>query len=134
MRLPIEIFEPHDVGPRNWGREILIAKTQFYIGKILKMNAGSAGGLQYHVEKDETFMLFSGEATVDSDVGGALVSTEMTAGMSIHVPPGAPHRVTARTDCIFFEVSTPHFDDRVRCESEYGQPEVGGLPSTRPSG
>lgn len=129
---PIERFEPYDVGERTWGREVLIAHTPHYTGKILYMKAGHAGGLQYHVEKDETFHLVSGEALVDYDDGtGALVQLLMEPGMSVHVPPGAPHRVTAVSDCVFFEASTPHFDDRVRVEREYGERDTGGLPTTR---
>ena len=130
-RPEIELFVPTSVGPRTWGAEILIAATDAYIGKVLLMRAGEAGNLQYHVEKDETFLLYSGQAYVDSVKHGELVRTKMYDGYSYHIPPGAPHRVTAITDCVFFEVSTPHFDDRVRCEAEYGEPEVDGLPSTR---
>ena len=130
-RPEIELFVPTEVGPRRWGAEILIAQTPTYIGKVLLMRAGEAGNLQYHVEKDETFLLYSGQAYVDSVKGGRLVRTKMYDGYSYHIPPGAPHRVTAITDCVFFEVSTPHFDDRVRCEAEYGEPEVDGLPGTR---
>lgn len=130
-RPSIEVFPVAPVGPRNWGQEILIAHTPEYIGKLLLMKAGAAGGLQYHVEKKETFYLFEGEAVVDYDDGGVLNRLPMFAGMSVHVPPGAPHRVTAITDCTFFEVSTPVFDDRVRVEADYGEPEVGGLPTTR---
>ena len=129
-RPEVEIFIPREVGPRTWGHEILIAQTPTYIGKILIMKAGSAGNLQYHVEKDETFFLYSGTCLVDSVKDGQLVRVEMHEGYSYHIPPGAPHRVTAVTDCVFFEVSTPHFDDRVRCEAEYGEPEVDGLPTT----
>jgi hypothetical protein len=46
------------------------------------------------------------------------------------VPAGAPHRVRAMTDCTFYEWSTPVFNDRVRVELEYGEPEAGGLPTT----
>jgi len=35
------------------------------------------------------------------------------------------------TDCVFFEASTPHFNDRERMEAQYGLPDTGGLPSTR---
>lgn len=124
-------FLPREVGPRDWGSELLIAQTPHYIGKRLFMKAGAAGGLQYHRRKIETFYLESGEAVVDYDAGdGTLSSYVMQAGESVHVPAGAPHRVTASTDCVFFEVSTPVFDDRVRVEAEYGQPDVGGLPTT----
>lgn len=129
-RPPIEFFPVHEVGPREWGQEILIAQTPHYIGKVLVMLAGTAGGLQYHREKIETFYLDSGTAFVDYDRDGELVSHQMLPGESVHVPAGAPHRVRALTACVFFEVSTPVFDDRVRCEVEYGQPEVGGLKTT----
>ena len=127
---PIERFAPQ-VWPRHWGHEILFAHTPTYIGKVLRMKAGTAGGLQYHVEKEETFYLLDGVAYVDSDVDGKLERVKMTPGQSYHIPPGAVHRVTAITDCVFVEASTPHFDDRVRCEAQYGEPEVGGLPTTK---
>ena len=125
----IELFPPRSLGPREWGVELLIAETPQYLGKVLFMDAGKAGGLQYHREKIETFYLFSGSAWVDYDQDGALVRLAMSPGMSVHVPARAPHRVTAITDSIFFECSTPIFNDRVRCEAEYGEPEIGGLPT-----
>lgn len=132
-RPSIELFGPRRVGPREWGEEILIAQTPAYIGKVLFMNAGHAGGLQLHQFKVETFYLFSGSAWVDYDAGdGALTRLAMSPGMSVHVPSGAPHRVTAVVDSVFFEVSTPIFHDRVRCEVEYGEPDAGGLPTSTP--
>lgn len=129
---PIELFAPYLVGAREWGEEVVIACTDQYLGKVLNMRAGKAGGLQMHREKMETFFLFSGSAYVDYDAGdGKLTRMVMSAGMSVHVPPGSVHRVTAITDSTFFEVSTLHFNDRVRMESVYGEPEVGGLPTTR---
>lgn len=131
-RPSIELRAPLSVGPRDWGQELLIAHTPTYIGKVLRMRAGTAGGLQLHVEKVETFHLAEGLAWVDYDDGdGKLTRMLMMEGMSVHVPAGAPHRVTAIEECLFFEVSTPHFDDRVRVEAEYGEPETGGLPTTR---
>ena len=127
----IEPFVVCDVGPRLWGREVLIAKTPQYIGKVLYMNAGHAGGLQYHREKVETFFLFSGRARVTTDKGdGLLTSWEMLPGESYHIPAGAVHKVTAVEDCVLFECSTPVFDDRVRVEERYGLTHDGGLPTT----
>lgn len=116
---------------RDWGEEIFVAQTAHYLGKVLKMHAGTKGGLQRHAEKDETFYLVSGEALVRFDNGFGLVTVEMHPGESYHVPPGAPHQVEAVTDCVFFEASTPHYDDRIRMEAYYGLPETGGLPTTR---
>ena len=126
----IEPFPVRDVGERTWGREILIAHTTDYLGKVLLMRAGAMGGLQLHRQKDETFHLYSGEAFVDYDLDGQLTRVRMMPGQSYHIPPGAPHRVEAITDCVFFECSTPVFEDRVRLESKYGLPDTGGLPTT----
>lgn len=128
--MPIEVYEPR-VLTREWGEEIFVAETPHYLGKVLKMKAGTKGGLQYHVEKDETFYLVSGSAWVRTDQNGHVVSTLMEAGESYHVPPKAVHQVEAITDCVFFEASTPHYDDRVRVEAMYGLPADGGLPTTR---
>lgn len=131
MGQPIEPFEP-ELLTRDWGEEWIVAATDRYLGKVLRMDAGTKGGLQYHAEKDETFHLYEGEAVVRSDDGaGALVETLMTKGESYHIPPGAAHQVEALTDCVFFETSTPHYDDRVRVEASYGLIASGGLPSTR---
>ncbi len=127
----IEKFTVRDVGERSWGNEVLIAQTPQYIGKKLLMRAGCSGGLQYHREKIETFHLFLGMAIVTTDFGdGLLTEIVMEPGESYHIPAGAVHKVTALVDCIFFEVSTPVFDDRVRVEGRYNLPEDGGLPTT----
>lgn len=120
---------------REWGAEIFVAETPHYLGKVLFYAKGKAGGLQYHVEKDETFYLFRGKGRVEFDDGtGRLTATEMTPGMSFRIPPGAPHRFYAEEDCVVFETSTPHYDDRVRCENAYGVSVIGdgpGLPTTK---
>lgn len=129
----VEFFTPEDVGPRNWGREILVAHAPGkYVGKLIMMNAGAAGGLQKHHLKDEVSYIHAGEVWVDYDPGnGQLERKRLGPGQSVRFPTGAVHRVTAITDCIIFEASTPHFNDRVRVEEQYGEtiPE-GGLPST----
>lgn len=127
----IERYVPRTL-TRDWGEEIFVAETDKYLGKVLRMKEGTQGGLQKHVEKDETFYLLSGQALVSHDSGfGDLQVTSMTMGESFHIPPGAVHQVRAVTDCVFFETSTPHYDDRIRCEKDYGLPEGGGLPTTR---
>lgn len=110
----IQKFEPRTIGPKAWGQEILVAHTPQYTGKVLLMNAGGTGHLQYHEHKDETFYLFSGAALVEyAQEDGSLTTYAMNAGEAFHVPIGAVHRVQAVTDCVLFEASTPAFDDRV---------------------
>lgn len=128
----IEVQIPRDMGARTWGEELLIIDTPHYLGKLLLMRAGCAGGLQTHREKDEAAYLLAGSAWVTTDGGdGTLTRYQMHAGTAIHIPPGAVHQVEAITDCQFFECSTPHFNDRIRMETAYGLPETGGLPTTR---
>lgn len=125
MRPTIEVFVPYELGPKPWGSELLVAHTPHYIGKVLTMRAGHRGGLQYHREKDETFFLMVGCARVTFDPGNGLVTREMQAGQSYHVPPGAVHQVEAITECVFFETSSPHFEDRVNVAAEYGRADTG---------
>lgn len=131
MPKPIEPFQPK-VLLRDWGAESIVAETDTYMGKVLFMNPGTKGGLQYHQDKVETFFLYEGRAIVRSDDGtGQLQTVMMLPGQSYHIPAGAVHQVEAIERCVFFEASTPHHNDRVRCEKDYGLPEGGGLPSTR---
>lgn len=133
MTLPqVKVQLPRDMGDRVWGDEFLIIDTPTYIGKLMHMRAGMAGGLQTHVEKDEASYLFAGEAWVYTDTGdGELTRFKWSPGTAIHIPPGAVHKVEAITDCTIFEASTPHFNDRIRMEERYGRMDTGGLPTTR---
>src|SRR3990167_3408375 len=129
----VEFFTPKDVGPRLWGREILIAHVPgLYTGKLLMTNKGAKGGLQKHHLKNECGYLYSGELLFRYDSGdGKIREKKLIAGDAVHIPPGAVHQEEALTDCIIFETSTPHFNDRVRIEPEYGlEIPPGGLPST----
>jgi mannose-6-phosphate isomerase len=128
----VKVLLPKDMGARTWGEELLVAHGDGYIGKVLHMEAGKAGGLQAHTEKDETSYLLWGSAWVYTDTGdGQLTRFKMLAGTSIHIPPGAVHKVEAITACCFFEASNPVFNDRIRLEDRYGLESGGGLPSTR---
>lgn len=120
-RPPIHRFLPRELGPKPWGTELLIASSPDWTGKILTMRAGHKGGLQYHVQKHEAFHLVSGRAVVRYDAGdGVLTAVIMYPGETYQVPPGCVHQVEALEDSVFFEVSTPHFDDRVYAGTMYG--------------
>lgn len=118
-RPAIRPFQPKELGPKSWGVELLVAETDRYTGKVLRMRAGAEGPLQYHERKDETMYLLHGWAWIEHDPGDGLVRDDICQGQAIHVPPGAVHRVGAYEDCIFFEASTPARDDRVNVEHEY---------------
>jgi len=107
---------------KPWGYEIRWAVTDRYLGKILHVNKGEALSLQYHERKDEYQYVFSG--AVDIETGGpdgALTTSRMVAGDTLHIGPGTRHRITAVEDTDIFEVSTPEGDDVVRLEDRYGR-------------
>lgn len=107
---------------KPWGYEILWAKTDDYVGKILFVKAGQSLSLQYHRQKEETIHLESGECQLEAGTSENDLSTiTMKPGDTFHVPPGRLHRLQAVTDCRFFEVSTPHLDDVVRLKDHYGR-------------
>lgn len=108
---------------RNWGEEILIARTPTYAGKILKRDTGTRGGFQCHV-KDESHYLLSGRLLVRVKQGAAVIGHTLEAGTAWHVPAMTVHQEEALADCVILEVGDPTSDDR------YGIiPDPGGLPS-----
>lgn len=132
--LPVAKFpKPEIVGPRDWGKEVLLLLSPCnYTLKLIEMNEGARGGLQYHRKKDEGGVMIRGEMLVRYDCGtGELKERICKPGDVFHFPTGCVHQAEAITECAYFEVSTPHFNDRVHVEGAYGlEKEDGGLPST----
>jgi mannose-6-phosphate isomerase len=131
---PARFHKPSDMGPREWGKEILLYTSPGnYTLKRIEMKAGTKGGLQYHHKKDEGGVIIEGEMIVRYDPGdGTLKERACGPGSVFHFPQGSVHQGEAVTDVVYIEVSTPFFNDRVHVESEYGiEAEAGGLPSTR---
>ena len=132
----VRFFKPEDVGPRIWGREILVAHVQgLYTGKILlrrKDPVNKKRSMQFHRMKNECSYIYSGELLFSYDAGdGKISQKKLVAGDSVHIPPGAVHGEQALTDCVIFETSTPVFNDRVRVNEKYGLPSPeNSLPST----
>ena len=124
--------QPIDVGPRDWGREILLGVVSGAFSlKRLEMKAGTRGGLQFHRMKHELAVLLSGSMIVRHvSRSGELTEREVSTGEVVHFAPGTIHQEIAVTDCVLIEASTPHFNDRVRVESEFGEADNAGLPTT----
>ena len=120
------------VGKRNWGQEYLLVLIPKMLSlKKIFIKKGKKGGLQYHHKKNECGYLVNGKLLIRFDNGkGKLISKIIKKGECFHFPPGAVHQEQALTNCTIIEASTPHFNDRVRVEENYGIRKVGGLPST----
>lgn len=107
---------------KPWGHELIWAKTERYVGKILHVKAGHALSLQYHEEKDETIHLFKGRMRlwIGPHVDD-LDEITIQEGQSVRIKPGTIHRMEAITDIHILEASTPELDDVVRLEDRYGR-------------
>jgi mannose-6-phosphate isomerase-like protein (cupin superfamily) len=108
---------------KPWGHELIWALSETYCGKVLFVRAGQALSLQFHREKDESWLVHSGRAKLElGDAGEAVLSEEVvSAGAAFRYRPGTVHRVTALEDTTILEVSTPHLDDIVRLDDLYGR-------------
>ena len=108
---------------KPWGHELIWALSDVYCGKVLFVRAGQSLSLQFHREKDESWLVQSGRAKLElGEVGQTVLNEEVVAaGAAFHYPPGTVHRVTALEDTTILEVSTPHLDDVVRLEDSYGR-------------
>jgi mannose-6-phosphate isomerase-like protein (cupin superfamily) len=108
---------------KPWGYELIWAHTDRYVGKVLFVKAGHSLSLQFHREKEESWLVQSGRAKLElGHTGDGMLNEEIiTAGAAFHYVPGTVHRVTAVEDTTILEVSTPHLDDVVRLEDAYGR-------------
>jgi mannose-6-phosphate isomerase len=106
---------------KPWGYEIVWAETDRYVGKILHIHAGHKLSRQYHVKKDETFLVEGGEMDLEIGDGAERRVLRMRARDAFHCPPRTIHRMIAVTDVDVIEVSTPELDDVVRLEDAYGR-------------
>ena len=115
-------FQPERV-EKPWGYELIWAKTDEYVGKVLFVRAGESLSLQFHNEKDESWYILDGRAELElGEAGQAVTNSEVVArGAAFRFRPGTVHRVRAVEDTTILEVSTPQLDDIVRLEDSYGR-------------
>jgi mannose-6-phosphate isomerase len=111
---------------KPWGHEIIFAAVEGkYAGKIIHVTAGQSLSLQYHLQKEETISVLAGAGLIEhGPAASALTSQHFGPGDTIHLPPGAVHRITAITDLTFAEASTAQpgwREDVVRLEDKYGR-------------
>jgi mannose-6-phosphate isomerase len=108
---------------KPWGYELIWARTDRYVGKILHVERGHALSFQYHRVKDETIRILSGRlrfVTSRTD-DGARDERILTAGDVARIPAGLRHCMEAIDDTEILEVSTPELDDVIRLEDRYGR-------------
>ena len=88
---------------------------------------GKRLSLQYHREKEETIRVASGILTLVIGPAGVvnpveLATIDLLAGQQFHIPPMTLHRMEAHNGGVsVIVVSTPHLNDDVRVEDDYGR-------------
>jgi mannose-6-phosphate isomerase-like protein (cupin superfamily) len=98
--------------PKGWGYEIIIANNELYCGKVLVFVKGMKFSMHYHMIKDETWYVNSGEFIyrwIDTETAEVHEKT-IGKGDVVRQRPGQPHQLEAITYGEIFEVSTQHFD------------------------
>jgi quercetin dioxygenase-like cupin family protein len=106
---------------KPWGYELVWARTDRYVGKILHVKAGQVLSLQYHNVKDETLHVLRGELILRTRPGEQLVERRFKPGETAHIPAKLVHQIEAVVDSDVLEASTPELDDLVRLSDRYGR-------------
>ncbi len=107
---------------KPWGYEVIWARTDRYVGKILHVNAGQVLSCQYHNFKDETMHVLQGELILRTGADAdAMTERRFSEGQSVHIPAKLVHQIEAVVDSDVLEASTPELDDLVRITDRYGR-------------
>jgi mannose-6-phosphate isomerase len=123
MPVPVERIE------KPWGYELIWARTDRYVAKILHVRRNESLSYQFHRVKDETIHLLRGVLDLETGTAaGDRQTVRLAPGQSYHLPPGLRHRMTAVEECDILEASTPELDDIVRLEDRYGRVPGGSRP------
>ena len=104
---------------KGWGKEIVIANTDEYCGKILEFRSESQCSMHFHIEKQETWYVLEG-AFVLTYINTYNANRErefLQPGDTFTVERGIPHQLRSVTGGKIIEVSTKHHDhDSYRVE------------------
>jgi len=108
---------------KPWGKEIIFSESNLpYTAKILEISAGKRLSLQYHDQKTETLVLFSGQAKlIRGPTQHELKETEMVINEGYTIQKMEVHRLEALSDCRIFEASTPEIGTTFRLEDDTGR-------------
>ena len=97
---------------KGWGYELIFANSNLYCGKILHLMKGKKCSLHFHIEKTETWYIYSGKfvGRFVNTSDGSIYEKNLGVGDVITNEPGHPHQLVCLEEGDIFEVSTQHFD------------------------
>lgn len=117
---------------KPWGHELWInGQHPGYCLKQVYIKSGTKTSLQYHQYKQETNVLFEGEANIHYKNNQSIHNDDVTSKDTgyvntfpvsvVNVLPGTLHRVEAVTNITLYETSTPYLDDVIRVQDDSGR-------------
>jgi len=113
MTLEDNLRQP-EVHEKGWGRELWIANSRLYCGKILELNRGKQCIIHDHNIKFETFCILEGLVEMRlyyQGYPGEPTVLEMQEGDTIDIPRHLPHQFYGLEDSRILEISTQHFEE-----------------------
>ena len=115
---------------RNWGDEYLVfLAPKYYTLKILKINSGHKGGLQSHHFKFEVGIILSGLMKIRKGKNHKDLKEKIFSRGDFFVfEPGLVHQEEAIKETYILEISSPHFNDRIRYDHKSN--DENSLPTT----
>jgi mannose-6-phosphate isomerase len=109
---------------KPWGYELHWVPAEApYLGKVLHINTNARLSLHVHDQKQESWLLMSGQAKVIwENSQGELTETVLEPGQGYSTAVGQKHRLVGITDCDVVEVSTPELGTTWRLEDDFARP------------
>ena len=110
---------------KPWGYELIWARSDKYVGKLIHISSGESLSRQYHVKKDESIFVMKGVLTLELGDESMLQILTLKEGQSFRIAPYTVHRFIANDEDVdVIEVSTPELQDVVRISDKYGRIET----------
>lgn len=111
---------------KPWGWEIHFVPDNLpYMGKILHVDEGRRLSLQAHDEKQESWILLSGNVSAEvQNSEGSMEMVSLREDKGFTIATGQKHRLVGGAgggDVL--EVSTPEIGTTYRLEDDYGRPD-----------
>jgi mannose-6-phosphate isomerase-like protein (cupin superfamily) len=109
---------------KPWGYELhWVPEGMPYMGKVLHIKEGGMLSLQVHDQKQESYFLIKGQASIYwEDNQGEMITTKLEYGVGYRTLVGQKHRLIGNSDCDIIEASTPEAGTTWRLEDAYDRP------------
>lgn len=116
-----------EIVKKTWGHERILHNDSKYCMKELTILPGFRSSLHRHLQKEETFLVVAGIATIEFE----FKIIKLVPGEHVTIPPETWHRFwTTSPRCIVVEASTMHWDQDVeRKEKSYAVTPPGSCPA-----